>query len=158
MQGGGVSEEDVDARLVEVDFRPAPGEPPILVVNNGSRCKHAHLLGDEKTRAVTCRDCDAPVDAFDGLMSLIENEARWQQWLARAKAEKAAVERRIASLKIDERNARARVERARKRLTVTPGEHAELLLLRELAAAVRRRDWTTVRQLDEVLPKPEAPG
>lgn len=146
------------ANLLRVDFRREPGESPILVVNEGRRCKHGHLLLDCETRTVACRDCDAAVDAFDGLSALIENWKTWRYWLVLAKKEKARLESESAAMKVENKNARARLERARKRLPLTGGERGELEHLRLVVAAYRRQDRAEFVRLVGLVPVDDGPG
>lgn len=74
-------------------------------------CLHRRLELDEEARRVYCSDCEAEIPAFDALVKFSREFERWVIARDRARAEAVRASERLADLKRQERNAKARLRR-----------------------------------------------
>ena len=81
-------------------------------------CAHSRVLVDDIARRVYCATCEVELDAFTVLLRLARDEMKLQY----DRKEVAKLQHRINALKHDERNTKARLERARRRLKEAEGD------------------------------------
>jgi hypothetical protein len=105
-------------RLVPTD---AEAEPPITAFEGrqwhpSPRCSHEHLIVAPRDRRVQCADCQAAVDPFDALDFLARHLDRWRWHVDRLVGEAGRLERHLEELRRLERNTKARVRTAARRV------------------------------------------
>ena len=74
-------------------------------------CRHLQAVVDDVARTVTCDDCGAELDPIAVLESLAQNHDRYAAARDRAKQEAKQAEERLAELRRQEKNAKARARR-----------------------------------------------
>jgi len=75
-------------------------------------CRHGQVLLDDVARKVYCASCNAELDPFTVLLRIARDEMKLQY----ERREIAKLQHKLTALKNDERNTKARLQRARRRL------------------------------------------
>lgn len=75
-----MSKDDPQAKVVELKKGPRQGQFEIKR-KSWDGCRHNRTIVDEQNRAVRCRDCEVPLDAFTVLLELAHRERRWLEEL-----------------------------------------------------------------------------
>lgn len=83
-------------------------------------CGHDHLELIERDRAVMCSDCGAAIDAFTALCKLASEWERHAAWTRAVEAERRRAEEKLAEVKRELANAKARRRSAVKRGDLPP--------------------------------------
>lgn len=95
-----------------IQLRPrVPADQGLTVVRGSSHCGHRSMTLDSDLRAVTCRSCKGPLDAFDSLLYFARQWDRFREDRDHCQREIKASESRLDLLKRKENNARARAKR-----------------------------------------------
>ncbi|HBR2022932.1 TPA: hypothetical protein L9M76_000622 [Klebsiella variicola] len=77
-------------------------------------CRHPAVSVNEKERQVRCRTCGAAVDPFDWMLSLAKKETQLADNVKALRKEEKERRKNIEKLIQIERNAKARIRRAKK--------------------------------------------
>ncbi len=85
-------------------------------------CKHLQTLVCEETHTVTCKDCDAPVDPVLALLRIAQSWDVAVDKMDHLRKEIGRLVFRVAELKRDEHNTRARIKRLKKKTVRPPGD------------------------------------
>ena len=94
-----------------IDFNPS--RLPLKPKKN-KFCQHRYVWVVEKTRMLTCRDCEADIEPFDFVLEWANSGAilnNNRKWLLN---EKKRLQARVVELKREERNTKARIRNAKK--------------------------------------------
>lgn len=110
---------ELGAEVIQLRPRVSP-EQGLTVVRGSSSCGHRSVTLDPDRRAVSCRFCTAPLDAFDSLLHFARRWDSFREDRDRCQREIKASESRIELLKRTENNARAR---ARRQFDAVPDKH-----------------------------------
>jgi hypothetical protein len=89
---------------------------PFIRRKRGKYCSHLSVLVNGEQRVVTCRACGADLDPIAVVLSFAHE---WERYEASINVQKSEAERRLVSLeevKRQERNAKSRLARLRKRI------------------------------------------
>lgn len=78
-------------------------------------CRHGRFVVDAGERTCRCGLCNREVDPYVALRSLAESWETWKKRREHAKAQAQAAEQRLRELLKDEKNAKARIRRAKSR-------------------------------------------
>jgi hypothetical protein len=99
-----------------IDFHEAKegidGTTTLIPRRSGSYCPHASVYIGEDDRSLQCQACGADVDWHKFLLSFANGHRR----LKATKDELAATASRLAELRREEKNTKARLRRARRQL------------------------------------------
>lgn len=99
------------ADIVKLDF----GKPRRLHPKKSDKfCNHLALEVIEHTRTVQCKKCKAVLDAFDVLWKSATKQKNYLDWKGHYKAEEIKAREELEEVKRELRNAKARLQRARK--------------------------------------------
>lgn len=93
--------------MAEFDEAPVRSNPTY------DSCRHWRTWIDGPQRRVTCRDCEAELDPYEVLEKLARAHASLIATARRYRAEIQTTSKSLAKLERQERNAKARVKRAR---------------------------------------------
>lgn len=94
-----------------------PERPPLDVKRSKpTGCYHRQVLVHEEPREVRCQSCNALLDPFDVIMEYAERERRFHFASEYRQKKQRELEQRIEALKREERNTKARLNRARSKL------------------------------------------
>lgn len=104
-----------DVRELFPDADRLEHEAPYRTKEKDGRCRHYQdrYELDEDSRRAFCRDCGEEVEAFTVLLRLCREPERYMRHLRAVKRELRAREQSLEELRREERNAKARVRRAR---------------------------------------------
>jgi len=86
---------------------------PILEQMASVFCHHRRFNIDTSSRRVYCRDCGQEVDALSALMVFTTEWSHFESGLERMRSQKEELSARVEELKREERNAKARLARAK---------------------------------------------
>lgn len=98
---------------------------PVTPVEPEGYCRHRNFLIDRNARLVWCRECEVEVDAFTALDEIVRSWDQVINRVTRLNREWRGLMESIRELKRIERNAKARVKRAKARLAGLPVEEGE---------------------------------
>ena len=97
-----------DEKVITVDFK----KPNIRIKGNGIGCSHYNVDVDTSERIVVCCECGSVRDPFDILEDIAYHERKIWYSLRKLNTQK----KRVQELKKEEKNIKARIDRARKKL------------------------------------------
>lgn len=117
-------------------LRPQFGDPKVVVDRTEPYCAHEYVALMDRSRTVKCRVCGATIEAFEVLQKLARV---WENCTYRA-ALANEIESRLEQLKVEERNAKARVRGVRKEAPEPKSALFYEELLRRLNAAETMKD------------------
>lgn len=101
---------DLGAEVIQLRPRIA-ADQGLTVVRGSNHCGHRAMTLDSDLRAVTCRSCKAPLDAFDSLLYFARQWDHFREDRDRCQREIKASQSRLELLERREKNARARARR-----------------------------------------------
>lgn len=84
-------------------------EPPVRIKQARS-CRHLSILVNETDRIITCDHCGATIDPFDYLLEWGKGDRNVGIWRKRITARIKIMDKKLADLKREERNTRARLK------------------------------------------------
>lgn len=145
-------ERDLGRRLLleavgEVDDdRPATQ----FEVRRGTYCSHARVEICDEQREVACASCGAKLDPFDVLHGFATKE----RWLGHIDDERRMLQKKIDTMKAEERRVKARLRTANR---AAPAERGEIEALRILESAARNQSYFTLtKPVQDALAKLDA--
>jgi len=103
--------------IIQIDFignqKPYfAAQPP---QGRATYCNHRTVEVDKHTRSVACTGCGSIIDAFDYLHGLATKEIGLFESLDRLRKEETELTKKVAALRNEERNVKARLKTAHKK-------------------------------------------
>ncbi|THD47195.1 hypothetical protein ERD95_15295 [Enterobacteriaceae bacterium ML5] len=109
---------DTESELANVVLFPVKDADPMDLVGyiyeRGKSCHHPGIYVYEHERVCRCKTCGATIEAFDHLLAIAKHETRVAGDVKALRNEERARRENIAKLIQIERNAKARIRRAKK--------------------------------------------
>ena len=97
------------SKIIEVDFSIDRGPP--IIIKETRLCLHKAIIVHEADRIITCSACNAVLDPFNYLLEWAKGDRRIEMWRQHAEKELKEFREKLANLKRDEKNTRARLKR-----------------------------------------------
>ncbi len=76
-------------------------------------CRHQRVELDEKNRTIECGDCGTLLEPFDWALRWADKLSRENQQVIQMRKERASLLKSLEVLRLEERNTKARLKRAR---------------------------------------------
>lgn len=99
-----------------IEFKPGIEITPRPIKALKRMCQHTHVLVDEQTRSLICKKCNTTINVFDFIMQLATRRERFFQSLEYFREEKEKLTKEVEELERKERNVKARIKRAQKKI------------------------------------------